>query len=498
MALVGEVDNISATNTPEGIQTLVHVAIMATLHPKKATLTPGVSDSPVLKGRAFRPHPAVIKAVIEDRHDVFADTSNQLVLDLAHPAMYPDIELALSPEKILGRHCAVLGTSGAGKSWSVARIVEQCARHRSKLILLDPTGEYETLEGSIFHVHLGSATRETSRSREASLPYTELTEADLVAIFRPSAGNQLVKLRSAIKTLKLIRLEPRLGTEGVMIKAHKSKISFDAAAQVSKADIDTPFNVFDIDKLALQLEYECVDPTRSQTEIDYWGGTNAYDHAQCVPLMNRINDILAAEELRCIFSPSNEPSVFDVMTKFFDDPNISVLRISFEFLPSLFRTREIVANAFGRFLLQRGRLGEFRKRPMVVLLDEAHQALNSKLSDLSVDFPLEAFNIIAKEGRKYALTLCLATQRPRDIPDDVMSQVGTFIAHRLVNDQDRATIERASGACNQNLLGHLPSLGPGDAFVLGIDFSTPLRVRMIAPISPPHSRGPDYQRQWRR
>jgi hypothetical protein len=283
-----------------------------------------------------------------------------------------------------------------------------------------------------------------------------------------------------------------------MIKAHKSKISFDAAAQVSKADIDTPFNVFDIDKLALQLEYECVDPTRSQTEIDYWGGTNAYDHAQCVPLMNRINDILAAEELRCIFSPSNEPSVFDVMTKFFDDPNISVLRISFEFLPSLFRTREIVANAFGRFLLQRGRLGEFRKRPMVVLLDEAHQALNSKLSDLSVDFPLEAFNIIAKEGRKYALTLCLATQRPRDIPDDVMSQVGTFIAHRLVNDQDRATIERASGACNQNLLGHLPSLGPGDAFVLGIDFSTPLRVRMIAPISPPHSRGPDYQRQWRR
>jgi hypothetical protein len=211
-----------------------------------------------------------------------------------------------------------------------------------------------------------------------------------------------------------------------------------------------------------------------------------------------MNDILGADELRCIFFPSEKPSIFEVITKFLSDDNVSVLRVSFEFLPSLHRTREIVANALGRFLLARGRRGEFRKRPLVVLLDEAHQALNSKLSDLSTDFPLEAFNIIAKEGRKYALTLCLATQRPRDIPDDVMSQVGTFVAHRLVNDQDRATIERASGTCNQNLLAHLPSLGPGEAFILGIDFSTPLRVRMISPTNPPFSRGPDYQGLWKK
>jgi DNA helicase HerA-like ATPase len=498
MALVGEVDNISASHTPRGIETRAHVSIIATLHPKKAILTAGVSDSPILKGRAFRPHPAVVKAVIEDRHEVFADTSTQLSLELAHPANYPNIELAFSPEKILGRHCAVLGTSGAGKSWSVARIVEQCAKHRAKLILLDPTGEYETLNEGVFHVHLGNATRDTARSREASLPYSELTEADLVAIFRPNAGNQLVKLRSAIKTLKLLHLQPRLGTDGTMIKAHKSKVAFEAAYQVSKADVDRPENLFAITKLPLQLEYECVEPTRSQTEIDYWGGTNAHDHSQCVPLINRMSDILGAEELRCIFFPSQKPSIFDVITKFFDDESVSVLRISFEFLPSLHRTREIVANALGRFLLAHGRRGEFRKRPLVVLLDEAHQALNSRLSDLSVDFPLEAFNIIAKEGRKYALTLCLATQRPRDIPDDVMSQVGTFVAHRLVNDQDRATIERASGTCNQNLLAHLPSLGPGEAFILGIDFATPLRVRMIAPAHAPISRGPDYQNLWKR
>lgn len=80
-------------------------------------------------------------------------------------------------------------------------------------------------------------------------------------------------------------------------------MSFEAAYQVSKVDIDRPENLFDITKLPLQLEYECVDPTRSQTEIDYWGGTNALDHAQCVPLINRMNDILGADELRCVLLP---------------------------------------------------------------------------------------------------------------------------------------------------------------------------------------------------
>jgi DNA helicase HerA-like ATPase len=92
--------------------------------------------------------------------------------------------------------------------------------------------------------------------------------------------------------------------------------------------------------------------------------------------------------------------------------------------------------------------------------------------------------------------MCLATQRPRDIPDDVLSQVGTFIVHRLVNDGDRSTIERASGTASQILLDNLPALGPGESFFMGIDFPTPLRVRMMKPENPPKSAGPNYQRYW--
>ncbi len=495
-AVIGEVSGLTVGDTSAGSDTRATVSLLATLHPTSGKLTPGVIEPPTLGGRAYRPHTEVIRAVIEDRQSISEDARGELKLLLAKPLQNPEITLSFSPEKILGRHCAVLGTSGAGKSWSVARLIEQIGTHQSKVILIDPTGEYESLSGKVFHVHLGIATRPNIKSLEAALPYRDLTEADLVAIFKPTNGSQVLKLRTAMRTLKLLQMEPKLAAQGTMIKAHKPKLLFEETLLAYKAELDMPKNAFDISKLPFQIEFECVEPIRSQAETTCWGGINSHDQSACVPLVNRIYDMLGMDELKCIFKPAKQPSIFDVITRFLKDPEISILRISFEFLPTSHRVREIVANSLARNLLQMGRIGNFRQQPLVVFLDEAHQSLSNTLSDMSHEFPLEAFNIIAKEGRKYGLTLCLATQRPRDIPDDVLSQVGTFIVHRLVNDADRSTIERASGTCSQLLLENLPSLGPGEAFFMGIDFPTPLRVRMIKPENPPKSAGPDYQQYW--
>lgn len=495
-ALVGELTGLISGDQdnrgPRGV-----ISLIATIHPRTGKISPGLIEPPILGGKVYRPFPEVIKAVIEDRGSILEDHDQKIKLTLAAPQQHSEIKLAFAPEKIFGRHCAVLGTSGAGKSWSVGKLVEEIGQYNSKVILLDPTGEYESLDNRVFHVHLGTASRSGLKSLEAALPYGDLTESDLIAIFKPTNGSQILKLRSAMKTLKLVQLEPKLSAEGTVIKHHKPKLLFEEATQAYKKELDVPQNRFDINKLALQIDFECIDPIRSQTETSCWGGINNFDQSACVPLINRITDVIAMEELTCIFKPTKLPSIFDVIARFLKDPKISVLRISFEFLPTSHRVREIVANSLGRFLLQMGRGGRFKEQPMIVFLDEAHQSLNTGLSDMSQEFPLEAFNIIAKEGRKYGLTLCLATQRPRDIPDDVLSQVGTFLVHRLVNDSDRRTIERASGATSQALLEHLPTLAPGEAFLLGIDFPTPMRVRMLSPQKPPRSAGPNYQRFWR-
>ena len=74
--------------------------------------------------------------------------------------------------------------------------------------------------------------------------------------------------------------------------------------------------------------------------------------------------------------------------------------------------------------------------------------------------------------------------------------MGSMIIHRLINDKDRAVVERASGEMDTSSLEALPALGPGEAVVLGASFTIPLRVQIIAPETPPNSRGPDYQKFW--
>lgn len=111
---------------------------------------------------------------------------------------------------------------------------------------------------------------------------------------------------------------------------------------------------------------------------------------------------------------------------------------------------------------------------------------------------MDAFELIAKEGRKYSLNICLATQRPRDIPEGVLSQMGTLIVHRLTNDRDRDVVERACGEIDKSASAFLPNLEPGEAALIGVDLAIPLTVQINQPVRRPDSRGPDFQQAWGR
>ena len=173
-----------------------------------------------------------------------------------------------------------------------------------------------------------------------------------------------------------------------------------------------------------------------------------------------------------------------------------ILRVCLKELPFEHNTRELVVNAIGRFLLRRARKGAFREFPLVVMLDEAHQFLDKSVGDEYNKTSLDSFGLIAKEGRKYGLTSVLATQRPRDIPEDVLSQMGMFIVHRLINERDRAVVEKACGNLDHSAATFLPTLGQGEAILVGVDSPMPLPVRIRPPAFSPESRGPDYAKHW--
>ncbi len=131
-----------------------------------------------------------------------------------------------------------------------------------------------------------------------------------------------------------------------------------------------------------------------------------------------------------------------------------------------------------------------------MFIDEAHNFLGKHIGGEDIIAKLDAFELIAKEGRKYGLNICLATQRPRDITEGVLSQMGTMIVHRLTNEKDREVVERACGELDRDASAFLPNLKPGEAVIIGCDLPIPLTIQIDEPNDPPKSSGPDYQDSW--
>jgi DNA helicase HerA-like ATPase len=280
---------------------------------------------------------------------------------------------------------------------------------------------------------------------------------------------------------------------GQIVKAGIRRKPYEDAMNALRNVIESPDATFDIGRLSTQIVHECVWPSGRAGQQDCYGGADGND-GYCAPLISRINSVVAGPELRVIFQPKGENLLTRIGEFLAGDEKI--LRISLASVPYIFNAREIVANAFGRRLLSIARTGALKKKPVVVFLDEAHNFLNRHIGEEDSAIHLDAFDQIAKEGRKHWLTICLATQRPRDLPEGVLSQMGTMIVHRLINGRDRDVVECACRDIDRAAVSFLTTLAPGQAPIVGVDFPFPLTITLDKPSHPPDSSGPDFQSNW--
>ncbi len=117
---------------------------------------------------------------------------------------------------------------------------------------------------------------------------------------------------------------------------------------------------------------------------------------------SRIEGMIQSQELGPILQPGGEKALGTAVTDFLIDPTVTVLRISLKHLSFTHSAREIVANAIDRDLLTRARGNDFKRKPVVVFLDEAHQFLDKQPGDEYSRFPLDAFDLMISLQRKVA------------------------------------------------------------------------------------------------
>jgi len=483
--------HLGAAITPNPIG---RIQLLATVIDGDAKLARGVNTYPKIGDGVFLASADILAQMIGN--SATKDEEINLSVGVIE-AGNQSVTVKLPPEKLFGRHCGVFGATGGGKSWTIASLIERIKQEYGKAIIFDPTGEFCDMAGidTIFAFEAN-----IPNAQHVHFPYTEITEDDLFSLFRPSGQSQGPKLRDAIKSLKLVRavgqnIPANIHiANGLIEKANRQRAAFFNAIRANAAAIHAPKCDFDIANLSEQIKQECVWGTANGNAANF-GGPDNNAASYCESLASRIATLTNSPELECLFR-TNGASLVNEIGQFLDDPDRDVALISFKEVRFEHSTRELLLNIIGRYLLGIAREGRFRDAPIVVFLDEAHQFLGRTVGDEYGSVHLDSFGLIAKEGRKYGLTCVLATQRPRDVPQDVLSQLGTLIVHRLTNEQDRSTVEHACGDLDRAATQFIPMLAPGEAIIIGPDLPTPLPLRMLRPTSPPDSKGPQFQSHW--
>ncbi len=498
------------------------VQLLATVSKTTHRVSRGINTQPRVGDGVYQTEGRALSAAIKDAlaGDVKKSDGETLLINLGQLAGIPDADISIPPEKLFGRHCGVFGATGGGKSWTVSRLVNEVVSIGGKCVLFDPTGEFT---GRISGARECAFADPEAEQSLVHFPAEKIAEIDLFALLRPSGQTQAPVMREAINSLRLVRAikddtaaltqtagdrldryhsdhfgNVYLERSGTLEKAGKLIADHANALEHYRSVMSAEYCDFDIYGLPKQILNECVFPTDRNDQRKF-GATNDTALAHCNTLYIRAKTLINSRELQCMFA-TNGQSFCDLFENFLSDAEANALVVSFKNVSFSHNTRELLLNTVGRYLLSLARANVFKTKPLVCFLDEAHQFIGRSVGDEFNSVTLDAFGLIAKEGRKYGLTTTIATQRPRDVPQDVLSQLGTLFVHRLTNERDRETIEKACGDMDRSAAAFIPSLAQGEVIVVGPDLPAPLPIRMIKPENgqQPESHGPRYQEHWGR
>jgi len=392
----------------------------------------------------------------------------------------------LDGNKFFQRHAALLGSTGSGKSWTVASILERASKlPSSNLIVFDLHGEYKDLSYAKQLRIPGPEELGTSNSSLLYLPYWLMNSEEMQAMFLDSssfsAHNQVSKFQEIVIDAK----------KGVL-KALKKQDVLDAFT----LDSPIPFEINDVIGEMHALNEQMVPGAKAGTEKKgpFNGG---FDR-----LLDRMKSKLTDRRYGFLFqAPSSEhtyDSLANTISHLMDyKANKSQIKvIDFSEVPA--DILPVIVGLVARIIYQVQFWTEPTVRhPLALVCDEAHLYIPKKEGKNPVEQrAIEAFEKISKEGRKYGVALFIVSQRPSDVSSTVLSQCNNVISLRLTNAADQATVKKLLPDSLESLLDILPIMDIGEALVVGDSVLLPSRIKIIPPEEKPISATIDFWTEW--
>ena len=395
-------------------------------------------------------------------------------------ASHPSLKVCLDPTNLFGRHSAILGQTGSGKSWTVASLVQKTVEVMPKahIIILDIHGEYcwKREDGSRHYAFSDSIIRHVD-ARELEIPYWLMTYAELCDLLidrtEQAAHNQTAFFRDTLRQLR---------------EKEKTTIGLE------RVTVDTPV-YFSLNELVAAVESKnCEMVTGSGNRLKQGDMFGAFDRF-LIRIESRMNDVrydfLLKPKVR-----TNSASLSALLRDFvgLGKPKAAVTVIDLSSVP--FDVRPTVAAQIGRLAFEFNYWNpEYREFPILLMCEEAH-AYIPRDSESQFAGSRKSMERIAKEGRKYGVGLAVVSQRPHEVSETVLAQCGTFICLRITNPNDQGYVRSLVPESEGDLVSVLAGLGRGEALVLGEAVPLPTRLQFEKPNPTPNSDDVDFHDKW--
>ena len=410
--------------------------------------------------------------------------NNDRALEVGRYTIDENAAAYLDGNKFFQRHATLLGSTGSGKSWAVAAILEKASQlSSSNLIVFDLHGEYSQLT---YARHLRIPGPEELGGIEDSLlflPYWLLNAEELQAMFIDrsefSAHNQVMAFQETVVSEKRKRLEELDKTE---------------VLGAFTLDSPIPFSIEEVIAELKRMDSEMVQGTRGERQGPFYG--------QFSRLLIRLTSKVGDKRYGFLFQAPPEAHEYDAMAAMaerlmdYSRPKCQIKVIDFSEVPA--DILPIIVGLVARIIyqVQFWTDRQYRK-PMALVCDEAHIYLPDKDGRNPVEQrAIENFEKIAKEGRKYGVALLVVSQRPSDVSSTILSQCNNVVALRLTNGNDQATVRRLMPESLEGLMDTLPILDIGEALVVGDAVLLPSRIRIHPPKEKPLSATIDFWDEW--
>lgn len=391
----------------------------------------------------------------------------------------------LDGNKFFQRHAVIAGSTGSGKSFTVATVIEQIEKLKSSnAILFDIHGEYDTIEGDGIKHYKIAGPGDDMADDIMFLPYWLLSYDEMLS-------------------LMLDRSDSNAPNQAMLFSRYVVEKKLEYLKKVGKTEMETQFTIdspipYDIEALLDELRVKDTEVVPGASagrtkQGDFYGKLSRF--------IQRLENKITDKRLNFMFSKDTGLMEYKYMVKLCEmllapaskDGGVKI--INFSEVPS--DVLPLIVSLIARVIFSVQQWVDRDKiHPVALFCDEAHLYIPENARQGVETSSLSSFERIAKEGRKYGVALVVITQRPSEVNRTVLSQANNFIAMRLTNVDDQNVIKKLLPDNLGNYAEMLPILDVGEALIVGDASLLPSRIMVDKPKYEPNSATVNFWDEW--